>query len=267
MSLISASALLSAYDEQLRARVPDRLPPGETVTRDGPLLRFEGGPIGGWVLYRDLDGLEGAELDALIRRQVDAFAATGQRFEWKYHGHDRPADLPDRLLAAGFVPEPTETIVIGRVAELTGTPVLPDGVTLREVTSRRDFERIGRLEQAVWGDDEDWVVELLESELAIDPDGLTIVVAEAGDTVVCAAWIRYVEGTAFATLWGGATLTEWRRRGIYRATVMYRANLAAARGFEYLETDASDDSRPILERLGFVPVTTSTPWIWKQPGG
>ena len=29
--------------------------------------------------------------------------------------------------------------------------------------------------------------------------------------------------------------------------------------------DASDDSRPILERLGFVPVTATTPYIWSPP--
>ena len=33
-------------------------------------------------------------------------------------------------------------------------------------------------------------------------------------------------------------------------------------GFRYLETDASDDSRPILERLGFRAVTTTTPYVW-----
>ena len=33
----------------------------------------------------------------------------------------------------------------------------------------------------------------------------------------------------------------------------------------YLETDASNDSRPILERLGFVPVATTTPYIWSPP--
>jgi GNAT superfamily N-acetyltransferase len=71
--------------------------------------------------------------------------------------------------------------------------------------------------------------------------------------------------TKFATLWGGATLPQWRRRGIYRAIVAYRANLAAGRGFRYLETDASDDSRPILERLGFTVVTTSTPYVWSPP--
>ena len=106
---------------------------------------------------------------------------------------------------------------------------------------------------------------MLASEHEVDPDGLAVVVAEADATVVCAAWVRFERGTDFATLWGGATLAEWRRRGIYRATVAYRATLAAARGFQYLETDASDDSRPILEKLGFVAVTTTTPYVWSPP--
>ena len=83
--------------------------------------------------------------------------------------------------------------------------------------------------------------------------------------MVCAAWVRFASGTGFATLWGGSTLPAWRGRGIYRALVAQRANLAAARGFRYLQVDASDASRPILERLGFVPVTTTTPFIWMPP--
>ena len=259
--------LIAAYDSQLRGRVPESLPEGETAERDGPTVRFYGGAGGqGWVLYRDLGGLEGAALDELIARQVAFFADRGERFEWKYHGHDLPADLPERLLAHGFEPEPTETVVIASVDEIAGEPVLPDGVTLREVTERADFERIASMENTVWGDEHNWLADMLESERTMDPDSITIVVAEAGDTVVCAAWIRFDRGTDFATLWGGATLEEWRRQGIYRATVTSRANLAQQRGKRYLEIDASDDSNPILQRLGFVPVTTTTPYVW-SPGG
>ena len=265
MALLAPGDLLIAYDTQLRGRVPDRLPAGETVERDGPLVRFSGGPGQGFVLYRDLGGLEGAALDELIARQVRVFAERGERFEWKYHSHDLPADLPERLQRAGFVPEDMETIVVARVDSVAGEPSLPEGVSLRQVTSRADFERIGVLERAVWGEENDWLPDMLESEHAVDPDALTVTVAEADATIVCAAWIRYERGTEFATLWGGATLPEWRRRGIYRATVSYRAKLAKERDFRYLETDASDDSRPILERLGFVPLTTTTPYVWQPP--
>jgi hypothetical protein len=259
--------LLTAYDAQVRDRIPDPLPRGVTVERDGPLVRFFGLASRGFVVYRDLGGLEGADLDELIARQVRVFAERGEPFEWKLHGHDRPEDLARRLLAAGFVPEETETIVIAPVDAIATEVRLPEDVSLREVTSRADFERIAMLEQAVWGheDQQTWLVEMLESERAVDPDAITIVVAEAGATVVCAGWIRFELGTEFATLWGGATLPVWRRRGIYRATVACRANLAAERGFRYLETDASDDSRPILERLGFRAVTTTTPYVWSPP--
>ena len=262
-----SSELLAAYDAQVRDRVPDPLPRGATVERDGPLLRFLGLAGRGFVVYRDLGGLDGADLDELIARQVHTFAERGERFEWKLHGHDRPRDLPQRLRTAGFLPEETETIVIAPVADIAGETRLPEDVSLREVTSRADFERIASLEQAVWGDQDqqNWLVDMLESERAVDPDALTIVVAEAGATVVCAAWIRFERGTEFATLWGGATLPEWRRRGIYRATVAHRANLGAERGFRFIEVDASDNSRPILERLGFVAVTTTTPYVWSPP--
>ena len=143
MQASGADELLIAYDTQLRARVPDRLLMGESVEQDGPLLRFSGGPGGGWVLYRDLGGIEGAPLDALIARQIGVFAERGERFEWKYHGHDLPADLPERLRTAGFLTEDTETIVIAPVTDIAGEPCLPEGVTLREVTHRSDFERIG----------------------------------------------------------------------------------------------------------------------------
>lgn len=95
----------------------------------------------------------------------------------------------------------------------------------------------------------------------------TVVVAEAGDEMVCAGWGRYIDGSGFATLWGGSTLPDRRERGIYRAVVVYRARLAAARGSTYLQVDASGDSRPILERLGFVAVATTTPYVFRPPAG
>jgi GNAT superfamily N-acetyltransferase len=262
-----AQELLAAYDAQVRDRVPDPMPNGMTVERDGPVVRFLGHAGRGFVVYRDLGGLEGDELGELIARQVRVFADRRESFEWKLHGHDRPDDLPQRLLAAGFEPEETETVVITPVAAIAAAVQLPKDVSLREATTRADYERIAGLEQAVWGDhgQETWLVEMLESERAVDPDAITIVVSETAATVVCAAWIRFELGTEFATLWGGATLPEWRRRGIYRATVAHRANLAAERGFRYLEVDASDDSRPILERLGFRAVTTTTPYVWSPP--
>ena len=261
------SELLSAYDAQLRGHVPERLPREVTVERDGPLVRYVGLGNRGFVGYRDLEGLEGARLDELIGRQVRLFAERGEPFEWKLHSHDRPPDLPRRLRLAGFVAEDEETVVIASVEAVAGRPLLPEGVSLREVTDRNDLDRIAEFEQNAWGDGEDrgWLAESLDAERTADPEGLRIVVAEAGDAIVCAGWVRFEHGTDFATLWGGTTLPTWRGRGIYRALVAYRAGLAAKRGFRFVEVDASSASRPILERLGFSAVTTTTPYIWSPP--
>ena len=71
------------------------------------------------------------------------------------------------------------------------------------------------------------------------------------------------DGTEFASLWGGSTLEAYRGRGIYRALVARRAALARDAGSAYLQVDASDMSRPILERLGFVALTTTTPYVFE----
>jgi predicted GNAT superfamily acetyltransferase len=164
------------------------------------------------------------------------------------------------------VPEERETVVAADVAAVAGTVALPEGVVLREITDRSDLDRIARLQERVWGgDDFEWLASSLASEHAAGPDALSIFVAEAGSEVVSAAWVRFERGTEFATLWGGATLEEWRGRGIYRALVAHRGNLALERGFRYLQVDASDDSRPILERLGFVALTSTTPYVWSPP--
>lgn len=259
--------LLARYDAQLRALVPDPAPAGLLVERDGPLIRISEPGRGGGVEYRDLDGIDDAELDELIARQVRVFADRGEAFEWKLHGHDRPADLSERLIAQGFVPDDLETVVIAPVDAVAREVALPGGVSLREVSDRADLDRIGAMEDAIWHDGRGgWLAHALEGEKAADPQAIAIVVADSADGVVCAGWVRFVTGTDFATLWGGGTLPAWRGRGIYRALVAHRANLAAERGFRYLQVDASSDSRPILQRLGFVPVTTTTPFIWSPAG-
>jgi GNAT superfamily N-acetyltransferase len=260
---LDPAQLLAAYDAHLRCYLPDRLPAGTVLETDGPVFRLNEPGQSGFVGYRDLGGLDGPELDALIARQRDHFAALGQPVEWKLHGHDLPADLPERLRAAGFEPEEQETVVIGLAAPLAALPPLEDpAVRLAEVDQRADLERIAEMEAAVWGEDRSWLVVGLAGELAADPDALTIVVAEADGRVVSAGWIRYAAGTPFGTLWGGSTLAEYRGRGIYTALVAHRARLALDRGYTMLQVDASDDSRPILQRRGFVAVTTTTPYVF-----
>lgn len=263
--MIDDQALLRAYDEQMRGLAHDALP-GITVESDGPLLRVAGHYRGLVTGPRDL-GVSGAELDALIARQRDFFAARGEAVEWKTRGHDLPPDLPARLRAAGFSPEEQETVMIGVAGQLATSPVLPAGISLREVTADEDMRAIAAMESEVWADDWGWLADDLITRVASAPDDIAVFAArdEASARLVSAAWLAVYPGTEFAGLWGGSTLEAWRGRGIYRALIAARAQRAVARAVRYLQVDASDDSAPILRRLGFRAVTTTTPYVWTPP--
>jgi len=253
-----AAQLLAVYDDQLRGTSESADVPTST---DGPVIRVEY-PNRGFVSYRTLDGLDSAEIHALIARQRDYFAAKGQAVEWKLRGHDRPDDLPDRLRAAGFEPEEEETVLVAESADiverLRGRGSV-DGVTIRLVSDRADFERIAAMESTVWNENWSWLADDLVRRHAT---GLTdVYVAEADGEVVSAAWAVYKKGTEFTGLWGGSTLADWRGKGIYKALVAVRAARAVELGYKYLHVDASADSSPILQRLGFLAVTTTTPYV------
>jgi len=261
----TVGALLTAYDEHMRGVQPTP-PAGVRYERDGPLLRVAGGHRG-YICGPSDVGVTGAELDRLIARQRDYFAARGQAVGWPIRGHDQPAGLAARLRAAGFVPGETDTVLIGLTAELATDPALPHGVVLRWVTADADMRRIAAMQSAVWGQDWSWLGEHLIAQIAAAPDDIAVVAAEAGGDVVAAAWLAFFEPGAgsFARLLGGSTLPRWRGRGIYRALVAARAQRGAARGVTYLQVDASDDSAPILRRLGFRAVTTTTTYVWTPP--
>lgn len=260
---VSPDELLRLYDDQVRRTFDQRVPDAWTVTRDGPLARALTTHEGFAMLTEDASGLSHEELAALVDRTFAYYAEQGQSFEWKTFDHDR-ADLLPLLVAAGARPEEHEALVMGEAAPLATAPRLPAGLRMREVTERVDLERIGALHSEVWDDDWTWLVDDLASRIGdpVDPVRVFLVEdAEADDLVVSAAWLAPTVGTRVAGLWGGSTLAAYRGRGIYRALVAVRARLALDLGYDLLQVDASDDSRPILERLGLQTVGGTTPYV------
>ena len=84
---------------------------------------------------------------------------------------------------------------------------------------------------------------------------------EADGEVICTGRLEPVPGTAFAGIWGGVTRPDFRGRGIYRALTAARARSALRLGLQYIQSDSTPFSRPILERSGLTKVSETTPWV------
>lgn len=259
---MTIAELLDVYDREVRGSFPNRLPEGWVGEQDGPLTRCLT-TRGGFAMFtRDPSHLTSGDLEALVARTFNFYDAHNRRFEWKTFDHNR-ADLRPLLAQQGARPEPHETLVLGDASILDSDANLPAGLTLRAVTSRADLERIAALESEVWAADWSWLADDLEARLA-GTAPVEILLVEDGDLAVSAAWLVPLAGTRVAGLWGGSTLARYRGRGIYRALVSRRARIAIERGYSTLQVDASDDSKPILQRLGLHAVGRTVPYVMTQ---
>jgi GNAT superfamily N-acetyltransferase len=167
---------------------------------------------------------------------------------------------------AGFVAGDEELMLVAETAAIDSDVKLPEGVRLDLVTDQAGVEAMMAVHDLAFAaHSSPELGELLAARLREAPELVQMVVAMAGDEPVSAARAEFTPGTDFAGLWGGGTVPAWRGRGIFRALVAYRAGLAAARGYRYLQVDALPASRPILQRLGFKPVASTTPYVWTPP--
>ncbi|NEK60210.1 GNAT family N-acetyltransferase [Geodermatophilus sabuli] len=232
------------------AGVGERAEVGERLTR---LV----GTQSAWttVVWSDLSE---ADADRVIAAEV---ARSEGPLEWKLYSHDRPADLPDRLRAAGLRPEPAETVMVADLADLQLPVPTPGGVRLTTVEDDAGVEAMTDVHRGAFGTVHAGSGTAVRAALQLHPRPIEAVVAWAGDVPVSAGRVEFHEGTGFASLWGGGTLPAWRGRGVFRALVGHRAVLARDRGFRWLQVDALPASRPILQRMGFHPVAETTPWV------
>jgi GNAT superfamily N-acetyltransferase len=255
---VDIDAVRTAFDAQIRRKAePDE--PGAVVEADEGVLRWVApGTETSCIIW---SALTDATADAVIAAQKAYFTSRGTPVEWKYYDYDQPADLPARLTAAGFEPDDEELMLVAETTSIDSRVVLPDGVRLVPVTDEAGLNALMRAHDLAFTEHPSPELgDRLRAALA--SEHTQMVVAMAGDEPVSAARIEFVSGTDFAGLWGGGTVPAWRSKGIFRALVAYRAGLAAARGYRYLQVDALPTSRPILQRLGFEPVASTTPYVF-----
>ncbi len=215
---------------------------------------------GGTVTYSQLNE---ADADATIREQVAYFQSIGQDFEWKLYDYDTPSDLKERLASYGFEIEEAEAIM---VLDLEHAPAIlwqPVHHDVQRIISPEKLSDVLGIEQQVWNEDFSGLGQFLSDALSNYPDQMSVYVAYVHDRPASAAWIYFREHSQFASLWGGSTLSDFRKQALYTALLAVRAQEARARQVRYLVVDASPMSRPILEKFGFEMIAYSYPCQWK----
>lgn len=265
------SSLLRRFHEQIRLQDRDH-GRDQVLERDGVIHRaYPADPAGEGAMIESPEGL-GPDPDATIRRQVSFFTQRGQGVEWKTYAYDEPADLAEVLRAYGFVPDQSEALLLGPAARLAEPVALPQRYAVRAIAAaaeaaETEWEQVGRLDEALFGEGRAQWSRLLRAEEAADPCQVRSVVVVDGeaDVVVGHGVLRLVPGTDFAGLWGGKVHPDHRGQGLYRAMTALRAQWALAAGHAVCRVDALPTSRPILERLGMVAVTTTTPCVLTPP--
>ena len=257
--------MLALYDREMRGEAALPLA-GYRYEWIGTVLRLVGpSPAAhdNCVLFSRLDG---KTADAAIRRQIADFGSLGHSFEWKWHQHDTPADLAERLLRRGFTPDGPETVMARDLPEPVPSRPLVGSIRIRRIDQPAQLSDLVAVQDEVWREDHVWYGAVLADELAADPTQIELLVAYDGRRPVATSLLRLHRGTQFGSIWGAATLPAYRRRGIYTALVDRHATTARAAGARLLTADANADSRPVLERAGFQALVRVQGFVWRCAG-
>jgi GNAT superfamily N-acetyltransferase len=201
--------------------------------------------------------------DAAIAEQVGHYRAMGKPFEWKVYGHDRPADLLERLRRQGFSVGPKEAVV---VLDQRDPPAWVDEPPACEVVRVGTAEHVKLFHGAaseIFGKDYRITAGQLERAIAAGSRQHVGYLAMIDGAAASVGRLYTHPDSAFGGLYGGGTRATFRGRGLYRALVAARARDARDWGAQYLVVDALPTSRPILERLGFVQIAETWPCEWK----
>ncbi|HUA12775.1 MAG TPA: GNAT family N-acetyltransferase [Solirubrobacteraceae bacterium] len=252
--------LLAAFDELRRHPRADEA--GGRIERTDHVLREIHADWRG-VTWSDLAG---ADVDTVIAEQIAAFAAVGGAWEWKLYSYDLPADLPHRLLAAGFRAEEEETVMVGDLERLPFRFDPPAGVEVVRVADEAGIAKMTAVQADVFGAAHAETGAATLAAIREEPPGAAALVAIVDGAPVAAGRIALHPGTGFVSMWGGGVVADQRRRGVFRALLSRARAIALDAGYRYAYADAGPQSEPIFRRLGFVALCKTTPYVMRPAG-
>ncbi len=201
------------------------------------------------------------QANQIIDEQISFFSQFRKSFEWKVYDTDKPNNISQLLLNSGFYEGDEESFM---VLDLSQFSSLPNQQTqCVEVANAKGIRDAILVKEAQLGEDCEGYYRHLMNLKQTCPDAIRIYVVYESGEPVSSAWITFNSPLSpFAGIWGGSTVQGYRGRGYYQALLRQRIRDALLAGKRYLIIDASEMSRPIVEKYGFKVVTKTTPYMF-----
>ena len=191
-----------------------------------------------------------------------SYVGRGLPFLWWLTPSTTSPELETVLADAGMSREDIPGMHVGLDAPLT--PALPPGTELVEVDLREQPQPfIGTFVEG-FGMPTELVAEFTRVLGAFDDEVLINVMATLDGRVV-ATGSGWVTGTTVG-LYNITTLEEARGRGLGNAVTARLMDIARERGCTDAVLHASQQGRPVYERLGFVEVCQVPQYVWTPAG-
>ncbi|MCT2537535.1 GNAT family N-acetyltransferase [Aquibacillus koreensis] len=195
----------------------------------------------------------------VINHEALYFKELNRELEWKVYSYDQPENIKELLQDEGFILEVPEALMVLDIKQYNLTS--SNDVIVTEITDKQGIDDIVALEDKIWNDSHSELGERLWRDKQNNPNSIFLYGIYKDEQLVSAAWMYLERNASFASLWGGSTLPEYRRKGYYQALIQARAAKALEYGYPFLTVDASKMSKPILENNGFICLTYSYPCV------
>lgn len=199
------------------------------------------------------------EAESCVDTEIASATGHAKSLMWKLYGHDGPRNLRAHLLARGFVDhEPCALMAapVERIASALGAA--SKEIVTRQLATAAELDAYQEIWDSVWPDapNSRYVNDYRQLATDCDPGVAFFAGFSATNEPVSSGYMFHAPQAPFALLCGGATKAAWRNRHAYSTMLAARAKCAQQRGAAYLAVEASPQSQPILERLGFERLST-----------
>lgn len=223
------------------------MPDTQVIVRPGWLQRFTPSmPDGGGMNEVVTCQLRADEADAVIDRAIAMYRGAGVQHRWRVGPDTTPSDLGARLEARGLTPDGGSALARALSVE---PQALPRGVEVVCV-DEQSVDAYTQLMAEGWGGRPGPMAAFHRGILSSTAPRLQLCLLRLDGQPVAGAGVALLARSAF--LVGGVVLPGFRGRGLYRALVRYREQLAAAQGLRLATTHArASTSMPVLLKLGY----------------